>query len=194
MIAKKSSRARAARPAASRRHEIMSGARPGASRKKLIRRDQGMGVLGLTVVSKQWGCDGAGLDPARKRSDQKMIRSYAARTSARRTLSAGKLELEFKTPGYPGRARSAGGAGHPAFVTKTGSGPSSPRAKEERELNGEALLMERVYSAISHRPCMEGDTEANLVYRKRRAISTRVIGDGGARQESPRSSTPCRTR
>src|SRR5207245_2494739 len=80
---------------------------------------------------------------------------------------AGELEIEFNPQGTLAERIRAGGAGVPAFYTRTGAGTQIAEGKEEREFNGERYVMERgliADLAIVH--AWMGDTEGNLVYRK----------------------------
>jgi 3-oxoacid CoA-transferase subunit A len=127
------------------------------------------GVKNLTVVSNNAGIDGAGLGILlESRQIKKMISSYVGenKTFAQQYL-AGELEIEFNPQGTLAERIRAGGAGIPAFYTKTGAGTLVAKDKEEREFNGERYVMERglvADLAIVH--AWMGDTEGNLVYRK----------------------------
>jgi len=127
------------------------------------------GVKNLTVVSNNAGIDGAGLGILlESRQIKKMISSYVGenKTFAQQYL-AGELEIEFNPQGTLAERIRAGGAGIPAFFTKTGAGTLVAKDKEEREFNGERYIMERglvADLAIVH--AWMGDTEGNLVYRK----------------------------
>jgi 3-oxoacid CoA-transferase subunit A len=127
------------------------------------------GVKNLTVVSNNAGIDGAGLGILLdSRQIRKMISSYVGenKTFAQQYL-AGELEIEFNPQGTLAERIRAGGAGIPAFYTKTGVGTLVAEGKEEREFNGHKYVMERglvADLAIVH--AWKGDTEGNLVYRK----------------------------
>src|SRR5690242_15183605 len=127
------------------------------------------GVKNLTVVSNNAGIDGVGLGLLLKtRQIRKMISSYVGenKTFAQQYL-AGELELEFNPQGTLAERIRAGGAGIPAFFTKTGVGTMIADGKEVREFEGEKYVMERglvADLAIVH--AWKGDTEGNLVYRK----------------------------
>src|SRR5689334_4139421 len=127
------------------------------------------GVKGLTVVSNNAGVDGIGLSRLLEtRQIKKMISSYVGENKlfAQQYL-AGQLELEFNPQGTLAERIRAGGAGIPAFFTKTGVGTMSAEGKEVREFDGERYVMERglvADLAIVH--AWKGDTEGNLVYRK----------------------------
>jgi 3-oxoacid CoA-transferase subunit A len=127
------------------------------------------GVKNLTVVSNNAGIDGVGLGLLLDtRQIKKMISSYVGenKTFAAQFL-AGELEIEFNPQGTLAERIRAGGAGIPAFFTKTGAGTQIAQGKEEREFNGERYIMERglvADLAIVH--AWKADTEGNLVYRK----------------------------
>jgi 3-oxoacid CoA-transferase subunit A len=127
------------------------------------------GVKNLTVVSNNAGIDGVGLGVLLDtRQIKKMISSYVGenKTFAQQFL-AGELEIEFNPQGTLAERIRAGGAGIPAFFTKTGAGTQIAQGKEEREFGGENYIMERglvADLAIVH--AWKGDTEGNLVYRK----------------------------
>lgn len=127
------------------------------------------GVTGLTVISNNAGVDGAGLGLLLEtRQIKKMISSYVGENKlfAQQYLS-GELELEFNPQGTLAERIRAGGAGVPAFFTKTGVGTLVAEGKEERVFNGERYIMETglvADLAVVH--AWKGDTEGNLVYRK----------------------------
>jgi 3-oxoacid CoA-transferase subunit A len=127
------------------------------------------GVKNLTVVSNNAGIDGVGLGLLLEtRQIKKMISSYVGenKTFAAQFL-ADELEIEFNPQGTLAERIRAGGAGIPAFFTKTGAGTQIAQGKEEREFDGERYIMERglvADLAIVH--AWKGDTEGNLVYRK----------------------------
>jgi len=127
------------------------------------------GVKDLTVVSNNAGVDGIGLGLLLEtRQIKKMISSYVGENKifAAQYLS-GQLELEFNPQGTLAERIRAGGAGIPAFFTKTGVGTIIADGKEVREFDGEQYVMERGLTAdISLIHAWKGDTEGNLVYRK----------------------------
>jgi 3-oxoacid CoA-transferase subunit A len=127
------------------------------------------GVTGLTVVSNNAGIDGAGLGLLLEtRQIRKMISSYVGENKLFAELYlSGELELEFNPQGTLAERIRAGGAGIPAFFTKTGVGTLVAEGKEIREFDGESYIMERrlvADLAIVH--AWKGDREGNLVYRK----------------------------
>ncbi len=127
------------------------------------------GAKDLTVISNNAGVDGVGLGALLEtRQIKKMISSYVGenKTFAQLYLS-GKLELEFNPQGTLAERIRAGGAGIPAFFTRTGVGTIVAEGKEIRDFNNEAYLMETgLVADISLVHAWMGDTERNLVYRK----------------------------
>src|ERR1700760_2826420 len=102
------------------------------------------GVSGLTVVSNNAGIDGAGLGLLlESRQIKKMISSYVGENKLFADLYLkGELELEFNPQGTLAERIRAGGAGVPAFFTKTGVGTLVAEGKETREFDGETYVME----------------------------------------------------
>src|SRR5882724_3533111 len=135
----------------------------------LIQAIRESGVKNLTVVSNNAGIDGIGLGLLLDtRQIKKMISSYVGenKTFAQQYL-AGELEIEFNPQGTLAERIRAGGAGIPAFFTKTGAGTKIAEGKEEREFNGQRYVMERgLVADLSIVHAWKGDTEGNLVYRK----------------------------
>jgi 3-oxoacid CoA-transferase subunit A len=127
------------------------------------------GVKGLTVVSNNAGIDGVGLGLLLDTKQiRKMISSYVGenKTFAQQYL-AGELEIEFNPQGTLAERIRAGGAGVPAFFTKTGVGTQIADGKEVREFDGDMFVMERgLVADLSIVHAWKGDTEGNLVYRK----------------------------
>jgi 3-oxoacid CoA-transferase subunit A len=127
------------------------------------------GVKDLTVVSNNAGIDDAGLGLLlQTRQIRKMISSYVGEnaTFARQFL-AGELEIEFNPQGTLAERIRAGGAGIPAFFTKTGVGTQIAEGKEVREFDGQKYVMERgLWADVAIIHAWKADTEGNLVYRK----------------------------
>jgi 3-oxoacid CoA-transferase subunit A len=127
------------------------------------------GVKNLTVVSNNAGIDGVGLGVLLDTHQiQKMISSYVGenKTFAKQYL-AGELQIEFNPQGTLAERIRAGGAGIPAFFTRTGAGTDIAKGKEERVFNGEHYIMETgLVADLSIVHAWKGDTEGNLVYRK----------------------------
>ena len=127
------------------------------------------GVKNLTVVSNNAGIDGIGLGVLLDTHQiKKMISSYVGenKTFAKQYL-AGELDIEFNPQGTLAERIRAGGAGIPAFFTRTGAGTDIARGKEERMFDGDAYIMETgLVADLSIVHAWKGDTEGNLVYRK----------------------------
>jgi 3-oxoacid CoA-transferase subunit A len=127
------------------------------------------GVKNLTIVSNNAGIDGVGLGLLLDtRQIKKMISSYVGenKTFAQQYL-AGELEIEFNPQGTLAERIRAGGAGIPAFFTRTGAGTMIAEGKEEREIDGARYVLERgIIADLSIVHAWMGDTEGNLVYRK----------------------------
>lgn len=127
------------------------------------------GVKNLTVISNNAAVDGIGLGKMLERKQiRKMISSYVGenKTFAQMFL-AGELELEFNPQGTLAERIRAGGAGIPAFYTKTGVGTLAAEGKELKEFDGETYVMERaLFADLSIVHAWKGDTAGNLIYRK----------------------------
>jgi 3-oxoacid CoA-transferase subunit A len=135
----------------------------------LIEAIRDSGVKNLTIVSNNAGIDDAGLGLLLKtRQVKKMISSYVGenKTFAEQFL-AGELEIEFNPQGTLAERIRAGGAGIPAFYTKTGVGTEVAKGKPTAEFDGETYVMERgIVADLAIVHAWKGDTEGNLVYRK----------------------------
>jgi 3-oxoacid CoA-transferase subunit A len=126
-------------------------------------------IKDLTVVSNNAGVDGAGLGVLLEtRQIRKMISSYVGENRLFADLYLkGELELEFNPQGTLAERIRAGGAGVPAFFTKTGVGTLVADGKELREFDGETYVMEKsVVADLALVHAWKGDREGNLVYRK----------------------------
>ena len=127
------------------------------------------GVKGLTVISNNAGVDGIGLGVMLEtRQIVKMVSSYVGENKlfAKQFLD-GDLTVEFNPQGTLAERIRAGGAGIPAFYTKTGVGTSVAEGKEVREFDGEQYVMEQgLVADVSIVHAWKGDTEGNLIYRK----------------------------
>src|ERR1700726_2696039 len=135
----------------------------------LIAAIRDLGVKDLTVISNNAGVDGAGLGLLLEtRQIRKMISSYVGENKLfERQYLSGELELEFNPQGTLAERIRAGGAGIPAFFTKTGVGTVIAEGKEVRDFGGESFIMERAIVAdLSIVHAWKGDREGNLVYRK----------------------------
>ena len=129
---------------------------------------QATGVKDLTVISNNAGVDGFGLGKLlNTRQIKKMISSYVGENKEfERQYLAGELGLEFTPQGTLAEKLRAGGAGIPAFFTKTGVGTIVAEGKEIREFDGEQYVMERslvpdVALVKAHR----ADRSGNLQFR-----------------------------
>jgi 3-oxoacid CoA-transferase subunit A len=135
----------------------------------LIEAVRDSGAKNLTVISNNCGVDGIGLGILLETKQiKKMISSYVGENKlfAQQFLS-GELELEFNPQGTLAERIRAGGAGIPAFFTKTGVGTIIAEGKEVREFDGEQYVMERgLVADIALVHAFKGDTEGNLAYRK----------------------------
>ncbi len=135
----------------------------------LIKAIRDSGVKNLTIVSNNAGVDGAGLGLLLEtRQVKKMISSYVGENKlfAQQYL-AGELEIEFNPQGTLAERIRAGGAGIPAFYTRTGAGTQIAEGKEQREFDGHMYVMERgIVADLSIVHAWMGDSEGNLVYRK----------------------------
>ncbi|MBB1161815.1 CoA transferase subunit A [Aquariibacter albus] len=126
------------------------------------------GVKDLTVISNNAGVDGFGLGKLLEtRQIKKMISSYVGENKEfERQYLAGELELEFTPQGTLAEKLRAGGAGIPAFFTKTGVGTLVAEGKETREFDGEVYLMERsLRPAVSLVKAHVADKAGNLRFR-----------------------------
>ncbi|MBB4104976.1 CoA transferase subunit A [Allorhizobium borbori] len=127
------------------------------------------GVRDLTVISNNAGVDGHGLGILlESRQIRKMISSYVGenRLFAEQYLS-GELELEFNPQGTLAERIRAGGAGIPAFYTKTGVGTLVAEDKEIRRFGEADYVMETsLFADLAIVHAFRGDAEGNLVYRK----------------------------
>jgi 3-oxoacid CoA-transferase subunit A len=135
----------------------------------LIKALRDIGVKNLTVISNNAGVDGAGLGLLLEtRQIKKMVSSYVGENKLfEQQYLSGELELEFNPQGTLAERIRAGGAGIPAFFTKTGVGTIIADGKELREFDGAAYVMERgLVADVSLVHAWKGDTEGNLVYRK----------------------------
>lgn len=134
----------------------------------LIAAIRASGVKDLTVISNNCGVDDFGLGILLAGGQiRKMISSYVGENKLFAELYlSGKLELEFNPQGTLAERIRAGGAGIPAFFTKTGVGTLVAEGKEVREFDGERYVMERgLVADLAIVKAWKGDDEGNLVYR-----------------------------
>lgn len=146
-----------------------------------------IGSRGLTVISNNAGVDGFGLALLLEtRQIRKMVASYVGENKEfERQYLCGELELEFTPQGTLAEKLRAGGAGIPAFFTKTGFGTMVMGAKETRQFRGaegvmEWYVMEEALRAdVSLVKAWKADTAGNLVYRKTARNFNPVIATAG---------------
>jgi 3-oxoacid CoA-transferase subunit A len=127
------------------------------------------GVKGLTVISNNCGADGFGLWVLLNNGQiKKMISSYVGENKLFESLYlSGKLELELNPQGTLAERIRAGGAGIPAFYTKTGVGTVVAEGKPTEMFEGETYVRETWLKAdLAIVKAWKGDHEGNLVYRK----------------------------
>lgn len=127
------------------------------------------GVKGLTCISNNAGVDGFGLGVLLEtRQVSKMISSYVGENKEfERQFLANELELEFTPQGTLAEKLRAGGAGIPAFFTRTGVGTVVAEGKEVRQFNGEDYVLEPSLTAdIALVKAWKADKSGNLIYRR----------------------------
>ena len=127
------------------------------------------GVQNLTCVSNNAGVDGFGLGQLLEtRQVKKMIASYVGENKEfERQFLAGELELEFTPQGTLAEKLRAGGAGIPAFFTRTGVGTVVAEGKELRDFDGDTYVMERsIVPDVSLVKAYRADRSGNLQFRK----------------------------
>ncbi len=127
------------------------------------------GKKNLTVISNNAGVDGFGLGKLLEtRQISKMISSYVGENKEfERQYLAGELQLEFTPQGTLAEKLRAGGAGIPAFFTKTGVGTIVAEGKELREFDGATYVMERaLVPDVSLGKAWKADKSGNLVFRR----------------------------
>jgi len=127
------------------------------------------GVKDITVISNNCGVDDFGMGLLlQTRQIRKMVSSYVGENAEfERQFLSGELELEFNPQGTLAERIRAGGAGIPAFYTKTGYGTLVAEGKETRDFGGEMYVMETALHAdLAVVKAWKGDKSGNLVYRK----------------------------
>ncbi|MFT3665620.1 CoA transferase subunit A [Piscinibacter sp.] len=123
----------------------------------------------LTVISNNAGVDGFGLGQLLEtRQIKKMISSYVGENKEfERQYLAGELELEFTPQGTLAERLRAGGAGIPAFFTRTGVGTLVAEGKELREFDGHTYVMERaLVPDVALAKAWKADKSGNLIFRR----------------------------
>ena len=126
-------------------------------------------VKDLTVISNNAGVDGFGLGKLLEtRQIKRMISSYVGENKEfERQFLAGELELEFTPQGTLAEKLRAGGAGIPAFFTRTGYGTLVAEGKETREFNGHMHVMElALIPEVSLVKAWKADKSGNLIFRR----------------------------
>ncbi len=126
-------------------------------------------VKDLTVISNNAGVDGFGLGLLlESRQIKRMISSYVGENKEfERQYLAGELELEFTPQGTLAEKLRAGGAGIPAFFTRTGVGTLVAEGKETREFDGHVYVMERsLVPDVALVKAWKADKSGNLVFRR----------------------------
>ena len=130
---------------------------------------QASGVKNLTAISNNAGVDGFGLGKLlATRQIKKMISSYVGENKEfERQYLSGELELEFTPQGTLAEKLRAGGAGIPAFFTRTGVGTIVAEGKEIREFDGDKYVMERSLTPeVSLVKAHIADKSGNLIFNK----------------------------
>ncbi len=136
---------------------------------KLIEAILKSGARGLTFISNNCGVDDFGLGTLLKTKQiKKMISSYVGENKTFESMYLSKeLELELTPQGTLAERIRAGGAGIPAFYTKTGVGTIVEEGKEVREFNGHKYLMEKaLYADLAIIKGYKADKAGNVIYRK----------------------------
>lgn len=127
------------------------------------------GATGLTAISNNAGVDGFGLGQLlESRQIKKMISSYVGENKEfERQYLAGELELEFTPQGTLAEKLRAGGAGIPAFYTRTGYGTKVAEGKETREFEGTHFVLEKALTAnVALIKAQKADKAGNLIFNK----------------------------
>jgi 3-oxoacid CoA-transferase subunit A len=135
----------------------------------LIEAVRDLGTKDLTCISNNAGVDGFGLGMLlQTRQVRRMVASYVGENKEfERQFLAGELELEFTPQGTLAERLRAGGAGIPAFFTKTGVGTVVAEGKETREFDGEQYIMERaLVPEVSLVKAYIADRSGNLIFSK----------------------------
>ncbi len=127
------------------------------------------GVKQLTVIGNNVGADDHGMWAVLANGQiKKVLASYVGENKIlERLYMSGEVEIEFNPQGTLAERIRAGGAGIPAFFTRTGYGTAVAEGKETRQFDGENYVMETgLVADLSIIKAWKGDTEGNLVYRK----------------------------
>ena len=140
------------------------------------------GVKGLTAISNNAGVDEFGLGLLlQTRQIRKMVASYVGENKEfERQFLAGELEVEFTPQGTLAEKLRAGGAGIPAFYTKTGYGTKVAEGKPVAEFDGQKYVQERSLKAdVALVKAWKGDRAGNLVYRMTSRNFNPVVATAG---------------
>jgi 3-oxoacid CoA-transferase subunit A len=135
----------------------------------LIPEIKAAGVKDLTIISNNAGADGFGLwHLLQTRQVRKMISSYVGENKLfEQQYLSGELELEFNPQGTLAERIRAGGAGIPAFYTRTGVGTVVAEGKPQEEFEGQTYVRETWLRAdLAIIKAWRGDSEGNLQFRK----------------------------
>ena len=126
-------------------------------------------IKNLTVVSNNCGIDDFGLGILLKNGQiKKMISSYVGENKLfEQKYLDGSLELELNPQGTLAERIRAGGAGIPAFYTRTGVGTVVAEGKEIREFNGKKYVMEQgIFADLAIIKGYKADKFGNVIYNK----------------------------
>jgi 3-oxoacid CoA-transferase subunit A len=127
------------------------------------------GIKGLTVIGNNVGADDHGMWAVLANGQiKKVLASYVGENKIlERLYMSGEIEIEFNPQGTLAERIRAGGAGIPAFYTRTGFGTAVATGKETRAFDGENYVMETgLVADLSIIKAWKGDTDGNLIYRK----------------------------
>lgn len=142
------------------------------------------GASDLVAVSNNAGVDDWGLGLLlQTRQIRKMVSSYVGENAEfERQFMAGELEVEFNPQGTLAERMRAGGAGIPAFYTRTGVGTLVAEGKEIREFDGEPYVMERgIQADLALVKAWKADRSGNLIYRKTARNFNPMVAECGRR-------------
>tara|TARA_R110000823_G_scaffold44058_1_gene114187 strand:- start:602 stop:1303 length:702 start_codon:yes stop_codon:yes gene_type:complete len=135
----------------------------------LIRALRDSNARELTVIGNNVGCDHHGMWLVLANNQiKKVLASYVGENKIlEQRFMSGEIEIEFNPQGTLAERIRAGGAGIPAFYTRTGYGTKVAEGKETRKFNGEWYVMETgLVADLSLVKAWKADAEGNLVYRK----------------------------
>ncbi len=135
----------------------------------LIPEIRASGVKDLTIISNNAGADGFGLwHLLQSRQIRKMVSSYVGENKLfEQQYLSGELQLEFNPQGTLAERIRAGGAGIPAFFTRTGVGTVVADGKPQETFEGEIYVRETWLRAdLAIIKAWRADAEGNLQFRK----------------------------